>query len=97
MDYNVNDKGNQVCAYCGKKNLIYKLGYCKPCYTLILRDKYVLKPNSKFRVDSEEEMIMYFLNHPEISKKALAKKFKVAISTVYYNIKKYTEKIKVES
>lgn len=94
MIYNI-EKG--TCIYCGKKLNIYKDGYCRSCYSLMLKTKYILKPNTKFRVDSEKEMIDYFLKHPNIKKKELAKKFKVAISTVYYNIKKYTIKIKVEN
>lgn len=85
-----------LCEYCMKPNKIYKLGYCKACYNLMLKTKYILNPKSKFSNDSEKDLIMYFLEHPQISKKKLAKKFNVAISTVYYNIKKHTICIKVE-
>lgn len=85
-----------LCRYCNKPNNIYKLGYCKPCYNLMLKTKYILNPDVKFKSDGEKEMIMYFLDHPQISRKKLAKKYNVAISTVYYNIKKHTICIKVE-
>lgn len=86
----------EVCKYCGKENIIYKLGYCIQCYKLMLKKKYILNPSSNFKDAKEKGLIDYFLKHPETSKEKLAKKYNVSISTVYYYIKKYTICIKVE-
>lgn len=86
----------EVCKYCGKENIIYKFGYCIQCYKLILKNKYILNPESSFENAKAKELITFFLKHPETQKSKLAKKYNIAISTVYYYIQKYTICIKVE-
>lgn len=86
----------EVCKYCGKENIIYKLGYCVQCYKIMLKNKYILNPNSNFNNAKEKELIDYFLENPETPKKDLAKKFELPIRNIYYYIKKYTICIKVE-
>ena len=86
----------EVCKYCGKENIIYKFGYCVQCYKIMLKNKYILNPNSNFNNAKEKELIDYFLENPETSKKDLAKKFELPIRNVYYYIQKYTICIKVE-
>lgn len=84
------------CVYCGKENKIYKLGYCKSCYDLMLTDKYILNPDNDFKDKNIKNMVEYFLKNPTIKKKTLAKKFNISIQKVYYYLKKHTICIKVE-
>lgn len=86
----------EKCKCCGKENKIYKLGYCTTCYNLILSNKYVLNPETKFISKNSRDMIEYFLDHPNIDKEKLAKMFNVSVSTVYANIKKHIICLKVE-
>lgn len=84
------------CVYCGKENKIYKLGYCKSCYDLMLTDKYILNPDVDFKDKNIKNMVEYFLKNPTVKKKTLAKKFNISIQKVYYYLKKHTICIKVE-
>ena len=86
----------QKCVYCGKENMIYKLGYCRLCYNLMLKSKYILNPNAKFYSNSQKDLVFEFLNNPNIDKKVLADKYNISIRTVYYVIKKFTIKLKLE-
>lgn len=94
MTYDLYDKKKGICEYCGKEAVIFKLGYCKSCYQLMLKDEYLLNPNVKFTNTSQKDLVFEFLENPLIDKKELAKKYNIAIRTVYYTIKRYTIKIK---
>ena len=59
------------CVYCGKENKIYKLGYCKSCYDLMLTDKYILNPDNDFKDKNIKNMVEYFLKNPTVKKKTL--------------------------
>lgn len=83
-----------ICEYCHKELFIFKLGYCKSCYNLMLKDTYILNPKYKFRNDSQKELVLEFLKNPSIDKHELAKKYNIAMRTVYYTIHRYTIKIK---
>lgn len=91
-----NEKGNKIdiCEYCGKELVIFKGGFCKSCYKLMLKDEYLLNPNAKFTSTSQKDLVFEFLKNPSIDKKKLAKKYNIAIRTVYYTISRYTIKIK---
>lgn len=94
MNYNFDEKEKGICEYCGKELFIYKQGYCKSCYKLMLKDEYLLNPNAKFTSTSQKDLVFDFLKNPRIDKKELAKKYGIAMRTVYYTINKYTIKIK---
>lgn len=94
MNYSVEEKQKGICEYCHKELFIFKLGYCKSCYNLMLKETYILNPKSKFRRDSQKELVFEFLKNPKVDKGDLAKKYNIAIRTVYYTIQKYTIKIK---
>lgn len=95
MEYNIDEDGKGICEYCGKKMVIFRDGYCKSCYKLMLKDTYILNPEAKFSKDSQEELVFDFLNNPHQSKEELAKKYGIAKRTVFHTLKKYTIKIKV--
>lgn len=94
MRYNKNGKKLGICEYCGKELVIFKEGFCKSCYKLMLKDVYYLNPCAKFINTSQKDLVFEFLKNPNVDKKELAKKYNIAIRTVYYTINRYTIKIK---
>lgn len=100
MNYNnhkdfIEIEYDKKCKYCGKKNKIYKFGYCRICYNLILDDAYFLKPGVNFVSKSKKELVMEFLENPNVDKKELAQKYGISLRTVFYTINKFTIKKKI--
>jgi len=100
MSYNEYEELDQIeeenkCKCCNKKIKIYKQGYCKSCYYLMLQDVYLLKPGAKFQTDKQYNLIKEFLMNPKTDKKELALKYGISLRTVFYTINKFTIKKKV--
>lgn len=94
MNYNLNEKPK--CKYCLKENLIYKEGYCYTCYSVVLKNKYVLNPDKEFKTLGQKKIVDYFLkNQDVISRKEIAKMFNTPLSTVNYTIHRFTIKMKI--
>lgn len=100
MSYNDNEELEQIednkkCKCCEKELKLFKDGYCKSCYYLMLQDVYLLKPGVDFTTEKQKNLIIDFLNDPKIDKKVLASKYGIALRTVFFTIQKYTIKKKV--
>ena len=79
------------CRLCGNDRKIIKLGCCNSCYTYNVKKVYSLKNDARFRIDTQQEMIMEFLANPRISKKELAEKYCITERDVYYALKRFCE------
>lgn len=80
------------CQLCGKERLIYKIGVCQTCYRCNIVKRYTLKDGIRFGVKSKKEMILEFIENPNIPKDYLAKKYCVTIRNIDYAIARCCDK-----